>query len=404
MLDLQLDHGFDSPSGFREAFARIFGTPPSGARALDCLYAKWMETPLGADARARQRRRIAPARVRRPPRPRARDPGACDAASGITSFRASIAISTRSRAELDAYFAGRSLAFATPLRLDGSPFQLSVWNALLAIPSGSTRSYADIAATIRHPSAVRAVGRANGDNKLAVIVPCHRVVGANGTLTGYGGGLWRKAWLLEHERTHAGGRGQAIAAGRRASTAPRPRSASEAAAYRCEPRISRACSRWPRYGAARSRSSALRCRRSGPIWLAESRVALAFAALFAVALIRRDVPSLAAHWRAYLVIGAVNSALPFALFSFAEQTISASNAAILNATSPFFGAIVAAAWLREPLGARRMAGMALGLLGVVLLVGWQPAPLSSCGARGRHWPVLPRRSATVSPASTPRRA
>jgi len=115
----------------------------------------------------------------------------------------------------------------------------------------------------------------------------------------------------------------------------------------------------------------------GPIWLAESRVVLAFAALFALALIRRSVPSLAAHWRAYLAIGLVNSALPFALFSFAEQTISASNAAILNATSPFFGAIVAAGWLREPLGARRLTGMALGLAGVVLLVGWQAEPLSS---------------------------
>ncbi len=114
----------------------------------------------------------------------------------------------------------------------------------------------------------------------------------------------------------------------------------------------------------------------GPIWLAESRVALAFAALFVVALIRRGVPSLAAHWRAYLVIGTVNSAVPFALFSFAEQTISASNAAILNATSPFFGAIIAAVWLREPLGARKLAGMALGLAGVVLLVGWQSGPLS----------------------------
>ena len=115
----------------------------------------------------------------------------------------------------------------------------------------------------------------------------------------------------------------------------------------------------------------------GPIWLAESRVALAFAALFAVALIRRDVPSLAAHWRAYLAIGTVNSALPFALFSFAEQFISASNAAILNATSPFFGAIVAAAWLREPLTARKLTGMALGLAGVVLLVGWQGEPVSA---------------------------
>jgi len=115
----------------------------------------------------------------------------------------------------------------------------------------------------------------------------------------------------------------------------------------------------------------------GPIWLAESRVALAFAALFAVALMRHHVPSLAAHWRACLAIGTVNSALPFALFSFAEQSISASNAAILNATSPFFGAIVAAAWLREPLGARRLTGMALGLAGVVFLVGWQAEPLSA---------------------------
>ena len=207
MLDLQLDHGFDSPSGFRDAFARIFGTPPSGARAIDCLYAKWLETPLGAmlalanddglhllefvDRRGLEREiRALRRRVRHHVVP------------GEHRHLDQIG------AELEAYFAGRSLVFATPLRLEGSPFQLSVWNALLAIPSGSTRSYADVAATIRHPSAVRAVGRANGDNKLAVVVPCHRVVGANGTLTGYGGGLWRKAWLLEHERTHAGGRGQ----------------------------------------------------------------------------------------------------------------------------------------------------------------------------------------------------
>jgi drug/metabolite transporter (DMT)-like permease len=115
----------------------------------------------------------------------------------------------------------------------------------------------------------------------------------------------------------------------------------------------------------------------GPIWLAEARVALAFAALFAVALARRDVPSLVAHWRTYLAVGTINSALPFALFGFAEQFISASNAAILNATSPFFGALVAAAWLREPLGPGRLTGMALGLAGVVLLVGWQSDPLSA---------------------------
>jgi AraC family transcriptional regulator of adaptative response/methylated-DNA-[protein]-cysteine methyltransferase len=207
MLDLQLDHGFDSPSGFREAFARTFGTPPSGARALDCLYAKWLETPLGpmlalandnglhllefVDRRGLEREiRNLRRRVRHHVVP--------------GEHRCLVQIA----AELDAYFAGRSLTFATPLRLEGSPFQLAVWNALLAIPCGSTRSYADIAAAIRRPSAVRAVGRANGDNKLSLLVPCHRVVGADGTLTGYGGGLWRKAWLLDHERRYTIGRGQ----------------------------------------------------------------------------------------------------------------------------------------------------------------------------------------------------
>jgi len=114
----------------------------------------------------------------------------------------------------------------------------------------------------------------------------------------------------------------------------------------------------------------------GPLWLAFSRVALAFIALFALSLARRSVPPLFAHWRGYLMIGAVNSALPFALFCFAEQYISASAAAILNATSPFFGALTAALWLGEALTLRKLAGMGLGLAGVVVLVGWQPEPLS----------------------------
>jgi AraC family transcriptional regulator of adaptative response/methylated-DNA-[protein]-cysteine methyltransferase len=110
--------------------------------------------------------------------------------------------------ELEAYFDGRLMRFETPIVLSGSTFQRSVWNALRAIPAGATRSYAEIAAEVGKPSAVRAVGRANGDNSLCIIVPCHRVIGADGTLTGYGGGLWRKQWLLEHERAHAGARGQ----------------------------------------------------------------------------------------------------------------------------------------------------------------------------------------------------
>jgi drug/metabolite transporter (DMT)-like permease len=114
----------------------------------------------------------------------------------------------------------------------------------------------------------------------------------------------------------------------------------------------------------------------GAIWLAFARVALAFAALFVLALGRRAVPPFLAHWRSYVVIGIVNSALPFALFSFAEQDIGASSAAILNATSPFFGAIVAALWLKDTLTWPKLAGMALGLAGVVLLVGWQAEPLT----------------------------
>lgn len=102
--------------------------------------------------------------------------------------------------ELDEYFAGRRTRFQTPLHLKGTPFQESVWRALLEIPYGQTRSYSEQARAIGHPAAVRAVARAHGDNRLAIVVPCHRVIGANGRLTGYAGGLWRKRRLLEIER------------------------------------------------------------------------------------------------------------------------------------------------------------------------------------------------------------
>ena len=207
MIDLQLDHGFESGSGFREAFGRVFGAPPSQARDLDCLYARWVESPLGpllalandegvhvlefVDRRGLERelqmlRRRVPQHV---------VPGDHEHLDSIGR-------------ELSEYYRGGVLAFTTPIKLDGSPFQRAVWEALREIPAGETRSYADIAVRVGRPGAVRAVGRANGDNKLAIIVPCHRVIGADGTLTGYGGGLWRKAWLLEHERAHACVRGQ----------------------------------------------------------------------------------------------------------------------------------------------------------------------------------------------------
>jgi drug/metabolite transporter (DMT)-like permease len=114
----------------------------------------------------------------------------------------------------------------------------------------------------------------------------------------------------------------------------------------------------------------------GPLWLAFARVALAFLALLALAFARRAIPPFLTHWRDYVVIGVVNSALPFALFCFAEQYVGAAVAAILNATSPFFAAAVAAVWLREPLSRRKLGGMALGLVGVVLIMGWSPQPLA----------------------------
>jgi methylated-DNA-[protein]-cysteine S-methyltransferase len=104
------------------------------------------------------------------------------------------------RQQLDEYFDGTREVFDVPLDLQGSPFQVEVWTALTAIPYGQTTSYAAIAQAVGRPAAVRAVGAANGRNPISIIVPCHRVIGADGRLTGYGWGVDRKAWLLDHER------------------------------------------------------------------------------------------------------------------------------------------------------------------------------------------------------------
>ncbi|GGK75656.1 MULTISPECIES: methylated-DNA--[protein]-cysteine S-methyltransferase [Streptomyces aurantiacus group] len=102
--------------------------------------------------------------------------------------------------QLKAYFAGELKEFDLPLRLDGTPFQRTVWDQLRRIPYGETRSYGELADALGNPKASRAVGLANGRNPVGIIVPCHRVVGANGSLTGYGGGLDRKKRLLDFER------------------------------------------------------------------------------------------------------------------------------------------------------------------------------------------------------------
>lgn len=105
--------------------------------------------------------------------------------------------------QLDAYFAGDLQAFDLALAATGTPFRHKVWDELVRIPYGETISYGELARRIRQPSASRAVGLANGANPLPIVVPCHRVVGSNGKLTGFGGGLPTKQWLLEHERRNA---------------------------------------------------------------------------------------------------------------------------------------------------------------------------------------------------------
>lgn len=190
--------GYQSFSGFTAAFAGIFGKPPSDARSVRSLLAHQIMTPLGPmiaiagddglvllefhDRRALERE-IAWLRRR---------------------FRAVVVPGRNEHLslveqELAEYFDGTRTTFRTPFVLEGSPFQVAVWKELLRIPPGQTRSYAQIAAALGRHGAHRAVGRANGDNRLAIVVPCHRVIKSDGSMCGYGGGIWRKQKLLELE-------------------------------------------------------------------------------------------------------------------------------------------------------------------------------------------------------------
>jgi AraC family transcriptional regulator, regulatory protein of adaptative response / methylated-DNA-[protein]-cysteine methyltransferase len=202
ILDTQLAHGFESPSGFREAFAKLFGAVPSKASGVHCLLARWIETPLGAilaladdsglyvldwvDRRGLEREIV---RLRKKTK--------------FAIVPGDHPMLDQAERELGEYFSGVRKTFTLPLALRGTDFQRRVWEALLQIPPGETRSYAEIAKAIGKPKAVRAVARANGDNFRGIVIPCHRVIGSDGSLTGYGGGLPRKQWLLNHERSPA---------------------------------------------------------------------------------------------------------------------------------------------------------------------------------------------------------
>jgi AraC family transcriptional regulator of adaptative response/methylated-DNA-[protein]-cysteine methyltransferase len=195
--------GYDSLSGFQEAFRRYFGDNPKSLEDATVVRVDRIATPLGpmlvgATDRALcllefVDRRMLPTQVRRI-RKRLR-------AVFVPDRNGIIDVVER---EVERYFAGELRAFDAPIALAGTDFQRDVWAELRAIPYGETRSYAELAARLGRPAAVRAVGRANGMNALAIVVPCHRVVGADGKLVGYGGGLWRKQRLLDLEREQVG--------------------------------------------------------------------------------------------------------------------------------------------------------------------------------------------------------
>lgn len=193
------DAGYESLSAFNEAFLKFAGTSPSETRGRTVVHVTRIESPVGplllgateADLVLLEfvDRRLLPTQIARIAK--ALD---CVFAPGDTPLL------TRVRTQLAEYFDGARREFDLPLAMTGTPFQVSVWNALLAIPSGATRSYKEVAEAIGRPEAVRAVARANGDNRMAIVIPCHRVIGADGKLVGYGGGLWRKQRLLDLER------------------------------------------------------------------------------------------------------------------------------------------------------------------------------------------------------------
>jgi AraC family transcriptional regulator of adaptative response/methylated-DNA-[protein]-cysteine methyltransferase len=193
-----MDHGYESLSGFNAAFRELLGSPPTSVRHAESVLVRRLATPLGpmiagatkdglcllefSDRRMLERQmRALRTRLR------------CHFLPGCNS------ILEQAAHEVQAYFAGRRQAFDVPIVMPGSDFQRRVWEQLRSIPYGARASYGEVARAIGRPSAARAVARANGDNRIAIVVPCHRVVGRNGQLTGYAGGLWRKRKLLELE-------------------------------------------------------------------------------------------------------------------------------------------------------------------------------------------------------------
>jgi AraC family transcriptional regulator of adaptative response/methylated-DNA-[protein]-cysteine methyltransferase len=197
--DVVLGHGYNSHSGFREAFTKTFGRPPGKSRASDCILVTWIESPIGPLLAGATAEGVCLLEFT--------DRRMLEGQFATLRLRFKTAIVpgenqhlTALKQELTEYFTGARKKFSVPLVFPGTPFQEQVWKQLLKIPYGATVSYEDIARRVGSPKAVRAVGTANGMNRIAVVIPCHRVVNKNGELGGYGGGLWRKKMLLALEK------------------------------------------------------------------------------------------------------------------------------------------------------------------------------------------------------------
>lgn len=133
-----------------------------------------------------------------------REQSELESAFGISMIAGDHPLLDQIEAELDGYFKGELTEFTVPLDCPGTEWQTKVWNALTQIPHGQTVSYGQLAARLENPGGARAVGLANGQNRVSIVVPCHRVIASDGTLHGYGGGLPRKRWLLDHEAEYSG--------------------------------------------------------------------------------------------------------------------------------------------------------------------------------------------------------
>lgn len=194
-----LDSGYESLSGFNDSFKNIFGVSPKNSKSEKVVDLKRIETPLGTMIACADENGICMLEFSD------RKALPTELKEISKHFNANIIQGENPHfkileQELVEYFAGKRQIFTVPLSLVGTEFQKKVWEVLRGIPYGTTRSYQQQANILGNPKAVRAVANANGLNKISIIIPCHRVIGTNGTLTGYGGGIWRKQKLLELEQ------------------------------------------------------------------------------------------------------------------------------------------------------------------------------------------------------------